>query len=45
MDRAFKIPVIYGSVRRERQGIKAARWAARELQRRGMHPVLVDPME
>lgn len=39
------IPVIYGSVRRERQGIKAARWVVRELERRGLHPVLVDPLE
>jgi NAD(P)H-dependent FMN reductase len=39
------IPVIYGSVRSERQGIKAARFVVRELQRRGMRAVLVDPLE
>jgi NAD(P)H-dependent FMN reductase len=39
------IPVIYGSVRTERQGIKAARFVVNELSRRGMRPVLVDPIE
>jgi NAD(P)H-dependent FMN reductase len=39
------IPVIYGSVRTERQGIKAARWVMRELERRGNRPVLIDPLE
>ena len=39
------IPVIYGSVRTDRQGIKAARWIVKELQRRNMRPVLVDPLE
>lgn len=42
---AYLIPVIYGSVRAERQGIKAARFVVRELERRGMRPVLVDPLE
>jgi NAD(P)H-dependent FMN reductase len=41
----FLVPVIYGSVRTERQGIKAARFVVKELERRGMRPVLVDPME
>jgi NAD(P)H-dependent FMN reductase len=45
MDRQFLVPVIYGSVRTERQGIRAARFIAAELERRGMRPVLVDPME
>jgi len=45
MEKRFSVPVIYGSVRRERQGIKAARWIVRELQSRGMEPVLVDPLE
>lgn len=39
------VPVIYGSVRTERQGIKAARWIVKEFERRGMRPVLVDPLE
>lgn len=39
------VPVIYGSVRSVRQGIKAARWMVHELQQRGMQPVLVDPLE
>ncbi len=38
------IPVIYGSVRAERQGIKAARFVVRELERRNVEAVLVDPM-
>ncbi len=41
----FLVPVIYGSVRPARQGIKAARWVVKELERRGMQPVLVDPLE
>ncbi|HLX26645.1 MAG TPA: NAD(P)H-dependent oxidoreductase [Candidatus Cybelea sp.] len=39
------VPVIYGSVRTERQGIKAARFVVRQLEERGYRPVLVDPME
>lgn len=39
------IPVILGSVRTERQGIKAARFIIRHLERRGHEPVLIDPME
>lgn len=42
---AYRIPVIYGSVRAERQGIKAARFVMNELQRRGHSPTLVDPLE
>ncbi len=41
----FLVPVIYGSVRTARQGIKAARFVHRELLRRGMDAVLVDPLE
>ncbi len=41
----FFVPVIYGSVRSDRQGIKAARWVVNELRRRGMDPILIDPME
>jgi NAD(P)H-dependent FMN reductase len=42
---ARNIPVIYGSVRAERQGIKAARFVISELQRRGYNSTLIDPME
>jgi NAD(P)H-dependent FMN reductase len=42
---SFLVPVIYGSVRTERQGIRAARFVVAELARRGMRPVLVDPIE
>ncbi len=45
VDKPFLVPVIYGSVRTERQGIRAARFVLHELQRRGMDAVLVDPME
>lgn len=39
------IPVLLGTVRTERQGIKAARFIVRQLQARGHDPVLVDPLE
>jgi NAD(P)H-dependent FMN reductase len=39
------VPVIYGSVRTERQGIRAARFFVNELRGRGMNGVLVDPLE
>src|SRR3954453_19632149 len=39
------IPVILGSVRSDRQGIKAARFIMEQLQTRGHEPVLVDPLE
>lgn len=39
------IPVILGSVRSDRQGIRAARLVLRELEQRGHRPTLVDPME
>ncbi|MGH6864767.1 MAG: NADPH-dependent FMN reductase [Methyloceanibacter sp.] len=38
-------PVILGSVRRDREGIKAARYAVAKLKARGDEPVLVDPLE
>jgi len=38
-------PVILGSVRQERQGIKAARYIIDRLAARGDEPVLVDPCE
>jgi NAD(P)H-dependent FMN reductase len=39
------IPVLLGSVRTDRQGIKAARFIIAQLQARGHDPVLVDPVE
>lgn len=41
----FRVAVIYGSVRSERRGIKAARFVVAELRRRGCEPVLIDPLE
>lgn len=42
---ALKVPVLFGSVRTERQGIKAARFVVNELQHYGCEPVLVDAKE
>ena len=39
------IPVLLGSVRSDRQGIKAARFIVAKLQARGHEAVLVDPLE
>jgi NAD(P)H-dependent FMN reductase len=39
------IPVLLGSVRSDRQGIKAARYMMGLLEQRGHKPVLVDPLE
>ena len=39
------LPVLLGSVRSDRQGIKAARYIIRQLETRGHEPVLVDPLE
>jgi NAD(P)H-dependent FMN reductase len=39
------IPVLLGSVRSERQGIRAARFMMALLAKRGHAPVLVDPLE
>lgn len=39
----LSIAVLVGSVRRERQGIKAARFAETQLRRRGHQVTLVDP--
>lgn len=44
-DAPLLVPVIFGSVRTQRQGMPAARFVVSELRRRGMEPVLVDPME
>lgn len=40
-----KIALIVGSVRRDRQGIKVARWMEQKLQNRGHEVFFVDPME
>ncbi len=42
---ALKIVVIYGSVRSQRQGIKAAHFIVNALKERGHEVALVDPME
>jgi NAD(P)H-dependent FMN reductase len=42
---AFNIPVILGTVRRDRIGIRVARYAVSALQRRGHAVTLVDPLE
>jgi len=41
----MKIPVLLGSVRSDRIGIRAARFIMAELSARGHEPILVDPME
>jgi NAD(P)H-dependent FMN reductase len=42
---SFSIPILYGSVRETRQGIKAARFIEAQLQRRGHRTTVVDAME
>ncbi|MGI9270268.1 MAG: NADPH-dependent FMN reductase [Woeseiaceae bacterium] len=42
---SLNIAVIYGSVRRDRQGIKAARFMVRKLEERGHAVSLIDPKE
>jgi NAD(P)H-dependent FMN reductase len=42
---SLSIPVLYGSVREARQGIKAARFIDAQLQRRGHKTTLVDAAE
>jgi NAD(P)H-dependent FMN reductase len=39
------MPVILGSVRSDRQGLRAARFIIRHLQNRGHHAPLVDPVD
>lgn len=41
----LRIPILYGSVREARQGIRAARFIEAQLRRRGHAPTLVDPAE
>ncbi|MGM0612104.1 MAG: NADPH-dependent FMN reductase [Bacteroidota bacterium] len=40
-----KIALIYGSVRKDRQGIRAAMYLKRKLQERYIHVDLIDPLE
>lgn len=42
---ALKVAVLYGSVRQDRQGIRAARFIEARLKARGHDVTLVDPME
>lgn len=39
------VPVLLGSVRSDRMGDRAAKWAVRQLEARGHEPVLVDAAE
>jgi NAD(P)H-dependent FMN reductase len=41
----LKIPVILGSVRTERVGLRVARFVMRTLEGRGQEPILIDPLE
>ena len=43
--RGLKTAVIYGSARRDRQGIKAARFVVRRLQERNHDVTLIDSQE
>jgi NAD(P)H-dependent FMN reductase len=45
MSNQLKTAVIYGSARRDRQGIKAARFVSRKLEERGHAVTLVDSQE
>jgi NAD(P)H-dependent FMN reductase len=45
MTTPLQIPVLYGSVRETRQGIKAARFIDGQLRRRGHATTLIDPIE
>ena len=42
---SLRFAVLYGSVRTERQGIRAARFVLDQLRRRGHEATLVDPLE
>lgn len=44
-DAGLTVPVLLGSVRRDRQGIRAARLIVQALEARGHEAPLVDPME
>ncbi len=41
----YSIPVLYGSVRRNRQGIRAANYVVKKLVERGHNVTLIDPLE
>ena len=41
----LNIPVILGSVRKNRQGIKVAKFVISELKIRGHNPILIDPLK
>lgn len=42
---ALRVPVLYGSCRTDRRGIKAARYVITEIRNFGCEPILVDAME
>ena len=42
---SLKILIFYGSVRRDRQGIKAARFVVSKFEERGHQAELIDPLE
>jgi len=42
---ALNIAIIYGSVRSDRQGIKAAKFIVKKLEERGHEATLIDPLE
>jgi NAD(P)H-dependent FMN reductase len=42
---SLRMPILYGSVRETRQGIKAARFIENQLRRRGHETTMVDAME
>jgi len=44
-NKKLKIAVIYGSVRSERQGIKAAKFIINKLKEKNYDPILIDPLE
>jgi NAD(P)H-dependent FMN reductase len=44
-DENVKVLIFYGSVRRNRQGIKAAIFIRREMDRRGHDAMVIDPLE
>jgi len=41
----YKVAILYGSVRTDRQGIRAAVYLDKKLQERGMETYLIDPLE
>ncbi|GAC1653430.1 MAG: NADPH-dependent FMN reductase [Vulcanimicrobiaceae bacterium] len=45
MTEKLVVPVIYGSARKQREGIKAARFIVKQLERFGCDAILVDPLE